>query len=235
MRLRSRMIDLAAGCGEADIRQLRLTLLESAPRILSAFPEAVAVSATSQLRALGVDTGARVVAADAEGPPSGLAARRQAGAAIPLPRPQRTGRAQRLRRLRHAGPFRVLQGWLIKGRFAQSSHAAATSSRCTGHAAPRCYGWPNGLTQCNAISALAEEGGAGRFRRAVRRGAQGVSNRFGSWSTQTSSPPRWRSRDRTGPVQAMDRVSAAHSLGALIIALGLLVDDAMIAVEMNMS
>jgi NADH:ubiquinone reductase (H+-translocating) len=66
----SRMIDLAAGYGGADIRRrLRLRLLESAPRILSAFPEAIAVSATSQLRALGVDvrTGVRVVAADAEG------------------------------------------------------------------------------------------------------------------------------------------------------------------------
>jgi NADH dehydrogenase len=66
----SRMIDLAAGYGGADIRRrLRLKLLESAPRILSAFPEAIAVSATSQLRALGVDvrTGVRVVAADAEG------------------------------------------------------------------------------------------------------------------------------------------------------------------------
>jgi NADH:ubiquinone reductase (H+-translocating) len=66
----SRMIDLAAGYGEAHIgRRLRLTMLESAPGILSAFPKAVAVSATSQLRALGVDvrTGVRVVAADAEG------------------------------------------------------------------------------------------------------------------------------------------------------------------------
>ena len=66
----SRMVELAAGYGEADIRQrLRLTLLESAPRILNAFPEAVSASAASQLRALGVDvrTGVRVVAADAEG------------------------------------------------------------------------------------------------------------------------------------------------------------------------
>jgi NADH dehydrogenase len=66
----SRMIDLAAGYGEADIRQrLRLTLLESAPRILSAFPEEISASAASQLRALGVDvrTGVRVVAADPEG------------------------------------------------------------------------------------------------------------------------------------------------------------------------
>ena len=66
----SRMVDLAGAFGEADIRQrLHLTLLESAPRILSAFPEAVSASAASQLRALGVQvrTGVRVVAADAEG------------------------------------------------------------------------------------------------------------------------------------------------------------------------
>ena len=66
----SRMVDLAAGYGEADIRQrLRLTLLESAPRILNVFPEAVSASAASQLRALGVDvrTGVRVIAADAGG------------------------------------------------------------------------------------------------------------------------------------------------------------------------
>jgi NADH:ubiquinone reductase (H+-translocating) len=66
----SRMLDLAAGYGEADIRQrLRLTLLESAPRILNAFPKAVSTSATSQLRALGVHvrTGVRVVAADPGG------------------------------------------------------------------------------------------------------------------------------------------------------------------------
>ena len=66
----SRMVELAGAYGEADIRkQLHLTLLESAPRILSAFPEAVSASATSQLRALGVDvrTGVRVIAADADG------------------------------------------------------------------------------------------------------------------------------------------------------------------------
>jgi len=64
----SRMVDLAAGYGEADIRRrLRLTLLESAPRILNVFPEAVSASAASQLRALGVDvrTGVKVVGADA--------------------------------------------------------------------------------------------------------------------------------------------------------------------------
>ena len=66
----SRMVELAAGYGGADIRQrLRLTLLESAPRILNAFPEAVSSSAASLLRALGVElrTGVRVVAADAQG------------------------------------------------------------------------------------------------------------------------------------------------------------------------
>ena len=66
----SRMVDLAADYGEADIRhRLRLTLLESAPRILNVFPEAVSASAASQLRALGVDvrTGVRVIAADAGG------------------------------------------------------------------------------------------------------------------------------------------------------------------------
>lgn len=65
-----RMIELAAGYGEADIRrQVRLTLLETAPRILGAFPEAVSASAAAQLRGLGVDvrTGVKVVAADAGG------------------------------------------------------------------------------------------------------------------------------------------------------------------------
>ncbi|MBV8139212.1 MAG: FAD-dependent oxidoreductase, partial [Deltaproteobacteria bacterium] len=66
----SRMVELAAGYGEAEIRRrLRLTLLESGPRILRAFPEAVSDLAASQLRSLGVDvrTGVRVVAADADG------------------------------------------------------------------------------------------------------------------------------------------------------------------------
>jgi NADH:ubiquinone reductase (H+-translocating) len=66
----SRMVELAAGYGEANIRRrLRLTLLESAPRILNAFPETVSASAASQLRALGVEvrTGVKVVGADAGG------------------------------------------------------------------------------------------------------------------------------------------------------------------------
>lgn len=65
-----RMVELAAGYGEADIRRrVRLTLLENAPRILGAFPEAVSASAAAQLRGLGVDvrTGVKVVAADAGG------------------------------------------------------------------------------------------------------------------------------------------------------------------------
>jgi NADH dehydrogenase len=67
----SRMVELAAGYGgEGDIRKrLHLTLLESGPRILAAFPEDVSASATAQLRALGVDvrTGVKVTAADADG------------------------------------------------------------------------------------------------------------------------------------------------------------------------
>jgi len=67
----SRMVELAAGYGsEADIRRrLHLTLLESSPRILGAFPDDVAESATAQLRALGVDvrTNVKVTAADANG------------------------------------------------------------------------------------------------------------------------------------------------------------------------
>ena len=66
----SRMLELAEGYGEADIRQrLHLTLLETAPRILGAFPEAVSAGATAGLRALGIDvrTGVKVVAADPGG------------------------------------------------------------------------------------------------------------------------------------------------------------------------
>jgi NADH:ubiquinone reductase (H+-translocating) len=66
----SRMVELAPGYGKADISQrLRLTMLESAPRVLNAFPEAVSTAAASLLRMLGVElrTGVKVVAADAEG------------------------------------------------------------------------------------------------------------------------------------------------------------------------
>ena len=52
----SRMVDLAAAYGGGDIRpRLCVTLLESGPRILGAFPEPVSVSAAAKLRALGVD------------------------------------------------------------------------------------------------------------------------------------------------------------------------------------
>jgi NADH dehydrogenase len=66
----SRMVELAAGYGKGDIRKrLRITLLETAPRILGAFPEAVSASATSELHRLGVHvrTGVKVVGADAQG------------------------------------------------------------------------------------------------------------------------------------------------------------------------
>lgn len=67
----SRMVELAASYGtQTGIHQrLRLTLLEGAPRILNAFPEAVSISASTQLRALGIDvrTGVRVIAADPSG------------------------------------------------------------------------------------------------------------------------------------------------------------------------
>lgn len=67
----SRMVELAASYGtETGIRQrLRLTLLEGAPRILNAFPEAISILASTQLRALGIDVraGVRVMAADSEG------------------------------------------------------------------------------------------------------------------------------------------------------------------------
>lgn len=66
----TRMVELAAGYGEAGIRdRLRITLLESAPRLLSAFPEEVAAAAAGQLRSLGVDIrlGVKVIAADTTG------------------------------------------------------------------------------------------------------------------------------------------------------------------------
>lgn len=66
----TRMVELAGGYGEVDIRsRLRITLLESGPRILAAFPERVAASATEQLRGLGVDVrvGVKIVGADADG------------------------------------------------------------------------------------------------------------------------------------------------------------------------
>lgn len=67
----SRMVELAAAYGgESDRRpRLKLTLVESGPRILNAFPEEISASSTAQLHAIGVQvrTGVRVVSADAEG------------------------------------------------------------------------------------------------------------------------------------------------------------------------
>ncbi|EPB9494533.1 TPA: NAD(P)/FAD-dependent oxidoreductase [Pseudomonas aeruginosa] len=66
----SQLLDVASSYGTGDLRpRLALTLIESSPRILAAFPEEVAEAATQQLRALGIDirTGVRVVAADATG------------------------------------------------------------------------------------------------------------------------------------------------------------------------
>ena len=66
----TRMVELAGGYGEADMRKrLQITLLESGPRLLAAFPEQVSSSTESQLRKLGCDvrTGVRVIAADENG------------------------------------------------------------------------------------------------------------------------------------------------------------------------
>ena len=63
-------IDLLAHYGPPDMpRRMRLTLLESGPRLLAAFPETVSQAAASTLSDLGVAirTGARVVGADAAG------------------------------------------------------------------------------------------------------------------------------------------------------------------------
>lgn len=66
----SQLLDTAAGYGDPNIRRrLHLTLLESGPRILPAFPESVSSSTVDQLRKIGVDVrvDVRVVAAEAGG------------------------------------------------------------------------------------------------------------------------------------------------------------------------
>ncbi|MFT3758177.1 NAD(P)/FAD-dependent oxidoreductase [Thauera sp.] len=66
----SQLLDVASSYGAGDLRpRLTLTLIESSPRILAAFPEEVAGAAAQQLRTLGIDvrTGVRVVGADASG------------------------------------------------------------------------------------------------------------------------------------------------------------------------
>lgn len=65
----SQLLEIAEGYDEALRPDLELTLLESGPRILPAFPENISTLATEQLHRLGmsVRTGTRVIAADNEG------------------------------------------------------------------------------------------------------------------------------------------------------------------------
>ncbi|AOJ84545.1 pyridine nucleotide-disulfide oxidoreductase [Burkholderia savannae] len=66
----SRLLEVAASYGDPGIRaRLNLTLYESAPRILAAFPAAVSESSEAQLRHIGftVRTGTRVTAAEPDG------------------------------------------------------------------------------------------------------------------------------------------------------------------------
>lgn len=64
------MLEIASSYGAGDLRpRLELTLIESGPRLLAAFPEAVAQAAAQQLRVLGITvrTGVRVTGADETG------------------------------------------------------------------------------------------------------------------------------------------------------------------------
>ena len=66
----SRLLDLASNYGDNELRQrLHLTLIESAPRILAAFPERISASSAEQLRGIGVDihVDTRVVSAEPSG------------------------------------------------------------------------------------------------------------------------------------------------------------------------
>ena len=66
----SRLLEVAASYGDPHVRsRLNLTLYESAPRILAAFPPAVSESSEAQLRHIGftVRTGTRVTGADPDG------------------------------------------------------------------------------------------------------------------------------------------------------------------------
>nr|WP_313372380.1 NAD(P)/FAD-dependent oxidoreductase [Brucella intermedia] len=65
----SQLLEIAEGYGDALRPDLKLTLIESAPRILSAFPENISLAAAELLQAMGmtIRTGARVVSADASG------------------------------------------------------------------------------------------------------------------------------------------------------------------------
>lgn len=66
----SQLVDIASNYGAGDLRpHLNLSLIESSPRILAAFPESVSTAAAQQLRTLGIEihTGVRVVGADKSG------------------------------------------------------------------------------------------------------------------------------------------------------------------------
>lgn len=66
----SRLLEVAGSYGDPGIRsRLKLTLFESAPRILAAFPPAVSESSEAQLRHIGftVRTNTRVTAAEPDG------------------------------------------------------------------------------------------------------------------------------------------------------------------------
>lgn len=66
----SRLLEVAESYGDASIRsRLNLTLFESGPRVLAAFPPNVSASSEAQLRNIGfsVRTGTRVMAAEAYG------------------------------------------------------------------------------------------------------------------------------------------------------------------------
>jgi len=66
----SRLLEIASSYGDPTVRaRLNLTLLESGPRLLAAFPPAISTSSEQQLKQIGfrVETGARVTAAEPEG------------------------------------------------------------------------------------------------------------------------------------------------------------------------
>lgn len=65
----SQLLHVIGSYGIESLPRLELTLIESGPRILAAFPEDVAAAADRQLRELGIriHTSARVVAADSNG------------------------------------------------------------------------------------------------------------------------------------------------------------------------
>lgn len=66
----SRLVEVVEGYGPAHLREkLKLTLLESGPRILPSFPEKISAQGAEQLRKIGVDVrvGVQVVGAEQDG------------------------------------------------------------------------------------------------------------------------------------------------------------------------